>query len=868
MNQKIKINWNNKIIHLLAFLITVLILNIVCMINSIAPFGNNTFIVVDMQGQYIDYLSYFKSVIASNNDFFYTFSKNLGGDMIGFAAYYLLSPLNLLLFLFPDNLLTTAISLLIILKLSLCAVTFSVMLRQFDEKFGFKSLIFSLSYALMGYTTIYCWNIMWLDGIILLPLVIAGIHRIITLKKPMLYIVSLMGALITNYYIGFMICIFSVIYFLYRVIKDYHDIKRFGNTVFKYAFSSVLAGGLSAVILIPTFLALGGGKASFSLSDLTFQANFDFTDIFSKFFPGASDLNQVYDGLPNIFCGMLIIILTVLFFFNKNISIREKLASAGVFVILFLSFYINAFNMIWHGFNAPTGFPYRYSFIFTFFMIYVSYRCFQNFKSGIKGRHLIFSLLIIFFILLITVRKEYSYLSFKIICYFFILLFALVLLLYLFIKFKGKSVYLILSFIMIFHFGDLFLNTEKTFAYYKTWDPFTKNEYSDYYSLVKKAVNKIKETDKTFYRMEKTFKRSHNDPMQFDYAGLSHFSSSEKTFVKDFMGQMGFKNNGNWAYYNRGSTASADCLLGVKYLLSYDTFPELEKGFDKLFIEDSVIAYKNPMALPLGFSVSNESVNTTVQNGNIFEIQNSVYKSMAPNIGKDIFTAAIFEKLPITNLKESEINGMKQYDVIDGNSESFVNYKITITSEDTLYMFIPSTGLQNAEIFVNGISYGQYFDIYQWNVMSLGKFKKGDIVEFSVKLKDSSLVMGQPQFYYENLNILKEYTDLLSEQGCDLEKISSSHLKGTVNTKNDNQLLIFSIPCEKGWKITVDGKKAENIMLFDALMAVKVDTAGQHVVEMRYIPDGFYLGACVSAVSLIVLILWMIIINKKNKERL
>ena len=149
-----------------------------------------------------------------------------------------------------------------ILKIGACGLTSYIFLNRVFRK-AWSSLIFSVCYALMSFNMVYLSHIMWLDGVILLPIVVLGIHRIIDKKRPLCYIISLFFALVTNYYIGYMLCILQFYIFIlyFAFFADRIKIKIFWNKARTYIVSSLIAGGLSAVVLLPTFMALSGGKS-------------------------------------------------------------------------------------------------------------------------------------------------------------------------------------------------------------------------------------------------------------------------------------------------------------------------------------------------------------------------------------------------------------------------------------------------------------------------------------------------------------------------------------------------------------------------------------------------------------------------------
>lgn len=843
--------YKKVMIYLGAFLFPVFLMILYAAIIGIHPFGDTTMLTYDSNNQYVDYLAYFKTIFKGNNNFIYTFSKNLGGDMVGFSAYYLLSPLNLILLFFPNAMLPDAMLLIVIIKIGLCGLTNCYYLVN---KYGNKwsVLVFTTSYALCGYTMAYYWNVMWLEGVVLLPLMALGIEKIfINSKKGFLYIFSLTSALITNYYIGYMLCIYSVIYCFYTLILSTNkivDVKKYKKEIIRYVFASLLSAGLSSFVLIPTFASLQGGKAKFTLSTLEFKRNFEFIDVFSKLFGNTADYSQMRGGLPNIFCGILIVVLLILYFVNSKIKLRDKFASIGILGILLVCFYVKALNLIWHGFNTPAWYPYRYSFVFIFTMIFLAYKSFIEIKEGIRTYHFFITAVTITVGMFILVKRGYEFLDIKYVYLGIVLLLSFTILLY-GLKKHSKFKYIIIPMISVFVIVDLSLNALSNMKDFRL-DYVTADGFEDYINCTQPVVDEVLDNDLSFYRMEKTFYRKLNDPMQFNYNGLSHFSSSEKQFVKDFIGKLGFRNYGSWAAYQSGSTVSADSLLGVKYLLSKE---ELDKPYELLFKKNGISVYKNPFALPIGFSVNGIELPDIKDEENVFDFQDAIWKTATGDSSENVFTVAEIIESGMINLDMKTSENTVKYEKIKSDKDAYVTYKIEAKNNNMLYVYMSAPTSQIAEIFVNGQSYGAYFDTFRWYALPIGEFDIGEIVEIKIKLGSDSLEIGHPYFYHENIEVLKNVYSKLSEDTCELEEISSSHLKGQVEMKSVNQYLLLTIPCEKNWKITVDGNLIEAKEAFGALTAISVPM-GKHVIECKYVPEGIYVGMGITIVSLLAVV--------------
>lgn len=250
--------------------------------------------------------------------------------------------------LFIEDNIAIAFDVILVIKIASAGFTMFYFLNRNQEP-KWTNLIFSTCYALSTYIMIYGFNIMWLDSVILLPIVIAGLDDLIRCKKPILYTIILSIILITNYYMGFMVCMFSFIYFIYKlIIEDPKSSKEFFKIIKMFIIFSVISVLIACIILIPAYIGISGGRASFGLSDFRFDTNFKIKDILDKFLPFSFEMRDIGNiGLPPIFCGSIINILVICFFLNKKIKLREKIATIGVFLIFFLSFYIVKFNLVW-----------------------------------------------------------------------------------------------------------------------------------------------------------------------------------------------------------------------------------------------------------------------------------------------------------------------------------------------------------------------------------------------------------------------------------------------------------------------------------------------------------------------------------------
>ncbi len=369
--KNLKLKLKENYIYLLSFIIPIILMGIIYAVIGIYPFGNKNIITSDMYLQYVAFLSRVKDILSGDAGIFYSFSKSLGGNTAGLFAYYMSSPFNLIIGLFPKVYIGEVIALITLIKLGLSGLTFTIYLSNTYKKKDITTLMFSLCYCFMAYNINFQINIMWLDAIMLLPLVLLGIDKLINENKYKLYVITLFITIISNYYIGYMVCIFSVLYFIYKIILNNKiSLKKIGV----FIGSSAISGALSAFILIPTVLSLSSGKAEFKLFESAPEIVIKPAEIIAKLFIGNYSLRQITGSYPNIYCGVIITILFLLYFMNKNISKKERISSGILMMVLLLSVFISTLNLIWHGFDYPVGFEYRFSFLISFLAITLAYK--------------------------------------------------------------------------------------------------------------------------------------------------------------------------------------------------------------------------------------------------------------------------------------------------------------------------------------------------------------------------------------------------------------------------------------------------------------------------------------------------------------
>ncbi|MBQ6320574.1 MAG: YfhO family protein [Lachnospiraceae bacterium] len=859
--EKFKEFEKNTLITLLAFIIPALIMLLIFIIGDFAPFGNVSVLVADMRYQFVDYIGYMKSVFFGNNDMFYTFSKTFGGDMMGFASYYLFNPFFLILLPFPNDMLPVGIVIMLIITSGFMGLNFHLMLRAIWGN-RFSSVIFSTAYAMMGFNMAYINCIHYFFSIMMLPIIILGLFRIMTGRRPnIIYIGSVALSVISCYYIGYMILIFTAAFFICMLASDtieYKDNKDRIKNAWTVFYSTILGIGISAFSLLSVLFSLEGQKKAI-FKGLMFDRTFSIIEFFSGLYTG-SFRGNISDGLPVIYSGVITVLFVFFYFFNKTIKLRQKICALILFVFLIVGYWIDAFNVMWHGFAHPIGFPYRNSFLFSFLMLFVGYSGFVHIKEGFKKKNanIIVVIFIIYSAFLYLTGNKYAGPKSILITY---LTLAAALILIVAMNEKNRYVIPAVAGLFVLQFADSLYNGSVSLdAYFE--DKYSReesiDEYKDYIDSTQKLVDYVNAQDSSFFRMDKLFRRSNNDPLMFAYNGLSHYSSCETDQVKTFMGRMGFRNNESWAFYGDASTGFADCFMGLKYLLS--PFDETSKPYKSIYSQDERYIYCNPYALSLGFGMDESVKYANMKEKDPFKLQNDIAGRFSQT-NYQIYRPVKISEIRLNNVSEER----NIYTKIDPEQEGSIEYILSITSDDFIYMYADAPHIQNTNLYINGDEKGNYFSQYDWSIREGGYYKPGELVSIKFTVEDDSLEIDDIYFYYESKQVLKAwYRDAVSTS-CNVTKISSSHLKADVDVSETNDYIVFSIPYGEDWKIKIDGEKVKPFKVMDALLAVKI-SGGKHEIDLRYIPAGIKVGLPVSVISILIALITLIVNRKNNKE--
>jgi len=852
--------------YIIAFFIPFCLFSIASALLDMMPFGENMLLFSDSYGQYLDFCAYLKSVFSGENNLLYSLSIGLGSNMFSLASYYLFSPFNLLFAFSSHQNLPLVYMLITALKISLCGLTFFYASCKIS---GFKktNLAFSTAYALMSYNVVFQWSIIWLDGVYLLPLIGYGLYKLFQGESAFLYAFVIFLGLVSNYYIGYMLCGASLLLFLTFLISEWKFLTgRVKKIVGRYVLHSLIGGLSAAFVWLPAFQAQAGERLA--LTGFSFTTNFSPLDFAAKFANSATHWDETFNGMPHVFCGTLALLLTSAFLLNQNVALRKRLTGLGLLLVLFASFLISPLNVAWHGFSYNNFFHYRYSFIFSYVMLLIAQYNLAHLenkaKSSKPSKYMYISLLALFVAAwLVTgfVRRR-DIVSLK---GFAVSIASLVCFLICFVaSLRRKQV---VSWMLI-AVTALEMGFNCYFSIFRQMEQCVVPQYPAYRTFVDKtlpAVEQVRAQDDGIYRMEKTFHRSRNDGMLFAYPGISHFSSSMHSGTGNFIRKMGMQNHFTfWTYYNQGSTAEAESLLGVKYVLSKSDLPA-KKGYVHIGSINDVSIYQNPNALPIAMLVGENTDHVLMQNADYFALHNEIWSALTGN--EEPILRQAYHQIEPHGLKSTPNSDHTiSYHRIDPANPGSIRYTVSITEEKPLYFYLPAPEYlyQFVTIWVNGENRSPYLDASWWNMLYIGTYQPGDTVVVEL-IPDypQDLVLAQPLFCYEDCDVLSQYSDLIKSHPLTLERQSSSHFSGRFSSV-ENQQILFTIPYDEGWQLYIDGERTPYKKVLDVFMAANV-SEGEHSFELKYVLKGLSTGIAISCSALLLAFLLGIHKYKQRK---
>ncbi|MGM9605153.1 MAG: YfhO family protein [Faecousia sp.] len=886
--------------HLLAFMIPCFGMLMVMLVNGYHPFGQMSMLYSDNYHQYYPFFVAFRKALRSGESLLYSWDVGMGVDYLGLIAYYLGSPLNLLSVLVPESQVLNYFSLLMPIKLGLAGLFFSIFLKRIFDRDDFSIALFGGFYGLCAWALGYQWNVMWLDTFALLPLVALGMVSLLRDKKFILYTVTLTLSVLSNYYIGLFTCFFVFLSFFCYEICCPRGWKRFFADFFRIGVFSVLAIGMTTMLSLTSLAALQTTQSSVNKFPTGFRLNIasshDLKGLLDAMRQVAGNMGggiepSFKEGLPNLYCGIASILLGFLFLMTGEVKLREKLCCMFLLLFFNVSFIIRQLDYIWHGFHFTNMIPYRFSFLYSFVLLYMAYRAWtlrrkfdwlQILTAGLLTGAILCcckDVLKTSAVSLFGTTVELPiYMIYNVA--FFALYFVILLLGSRKPRQREDSPEEILRVRKLVRrrrtgtrralWAVMALELAATLTAFGFYFPGTS--VTDYPRGTEQAASMIRymyerEKDTLFFRAETTHSQTLNDGALNGYSGISTFTSSANVHITEFMRALGYgaKNTYN-RYCFEESSPVANLFLNLKYMIDRDGRDRNSSCFEEVHHYGSVYLYRNTAYLPLGFLTEPQlaQVDFLASDGT-FQFQNELFRAATGLLG-DVWHTIEPEFRDIYGTGT---------EVTDQSDSGFCRYSNPAAGSNVIYSFVADRDgfacvhldlpmRNDFYVSVNGNElYRETISLPQ--MLAVSDVQAGDVIDIRIQCRADESGTATVNVAIMDNDLFRLGYEILNSSVMTLTSFSNTLVEGTINCNRDG-LLYTSIPQNGNWIAEVDGQEQEAILVGECMIGLEL-SQGAHTLRFVYRNNAFRLGMLITGICAGVFLLLVVIFYRPRKKQ-
>ena len=810
---------------------------------GIYPFGDYSVANVDMLQQYVPFYASLKHAVAGGG-LAYDGTLGLGGSYWGMLGYYLTSPFAALSLLVPDDRLLDYMAVQELVKVGLAGMSFGYFCRRKFDRCDAAVPMLAFCYAMSAFFLTHLSTIIWSDCLVLLPLIVWGLEELLRGSKPWLYVLCLSAAGIANYYIALMIGIYLVLYTaVFLATACFHAGRRaILKKILMFAVSSLLSAGVAAVILLPSALLLreSGSEAEDAAHGfLTMNP----LRVIPQLLYHADNRVLADDALPLLYCSVAVVICLPLFFICREIPARIRISFGALAGFLVLSFAVSGLNDLWHGAHVPNRLPFRFAFLLVFTLLVMAGYVWQNLSS----LHALTVDLVLLGVMAVTGAAYFAQGAGDPIMLVGTLLTAVgyTVILVLCAEKKIRPAAALLAVLVL-------VSAEMTSGGVLAWkkmgeeSSFAKREeYIRHVHRMQSIVRELAVSDSDVYRTASLTEVTFNDSALAGYDGMSCFSSTNSKALMNLLFRTGYNSDRRVAYYYKSFTPLMDSVLNLKYVVYGDDMgnpPFLRKTGSN----DGYAVYRNTLALPRAFAVSDGLRAWNTRQANPFAVQNDFVRKAVSDSDLTVYE-------PLALAPEASQTVGCRYE--DGRVTIAQTGRLVLSAvaekRRHLYGYIDCAGASDLILTVGDRHYRiSDKDAY---VTDLGWWEPGET--FSVDVVSDQPLQGRIYAALLDEAALERGIAGMAKAPAVCREYGGTRVVCEAETDRDG-LLFTSIPYEKGWRAIVNGKPADVVPVGGGLIGIPL-SEGSNRVELRYRVRGLAAGILLSAASLL-LAVWLL----------
>lgn len=770
--------------------------------GHVYPFGDNSFLTNDLKYQYIDFFAWFRRVLLGEASLRYSFSQGLGMNTWGLYSYYLASPFNLLCALFPADKLTLFVFVISALKLGCIHISSAWYVQKRFDLPKPAAFLLSLSFTFCSWTISNLRNPLWIDCLILLPICAYGCYELIRKQRMIRLVIAtalnVMFCWYTAYISILFLCIFVLVEFVDYVAEEGFSWKLMLDRALRFAGAIALGLLLSAWTFLPTILAMSKGGPVLALGPLLKTS---LKSLIRGFLPCMRVSNE---SIPQFYCGIVMMLLAVSLLVNRTVSIKTRIATLVVTIILVASSVLSPLEYIWCGMRVPNGFYSRTAFLLSFFALWAAGHALQALKNQPK------------------LRQAY----------------------------RPVVIMPLLALTAI----ELFANAHVMWN--QLYTGYSEKANSAYVATATDTITTIQDqTSASFYRIDRTTTRvdsaALNEGLALGYNQLSSYSSANNPQAIALLNSLGYSSVGEFSTRYAEPILAVDALLGVKYAIA----EHAPSGYAAMTeIADTASAvYENPYALSVGVMASNDIQNCTLKGENPFEKQNDLYSKI---LGREVM---LYTKIEAKNTEDDE--NLRQWNATVPSGSIgylYINKDATAGSYWPVTLTIDQRTIGNeAWRFDNNIrQIADASDSPSQHTVSIG------VVEGYTDMPQDN----EPVFYALNLDVFEQIINELKMSEFVPTVFEDGRIEGEYTAKDDGNLLL-SVPYDEGWNVTVNGTATELTPAADKGLSSLNMQKGANRIVMTYKTPGALAGLAVSLATAAALVAAGLFTRQKKSRR-
>lgn len=788
--------------------------------GGVYPFGPESFLTEDLKYQYIDFFTWFRHVLTGEANIFYSFAQGMGSNTWGLYSYYLASPFNFILLLFDEAHLTLAIYVIVALKLACMNVAMAWYLRRRFELTRSWAVAFALCYTWSTWSATNLRNPLWLDALILLPLMAWSCRRLLRTGRFIGLSLLVAADVITCWYMAYITLLFCCLFVLFELaVMIYDDAMRparswIAGRAARFTAAILLGLGLSAWTFVPTVLAMMGGGAKTAVG--MFQTYP--TALIRGFLPFAWNI----DHAPQFYTGLVPLVFAIAMLFEKRIDKRLRALTLVFAGFLVVSSVLGPLMYVWCGFRQPNGFYCRIAFLLSFLEIWAAaFLLMRRAACRAEASN--------------TCTVSWTEAGGRSAC--------------------GAPIARKLAPLgaLVLVLADLGFNAHV--CWNQLYINYPQDTHDTYVAEVDAQMSKLKQLDaNAFYRVDKTYNRAgaaFNEGISHGFNQLSTYSSANNPQAVALLNSLGYSSEGEFSSVYAAPNLVMDSLLGVRYI---GTWSKPVESTETTLPHSNVTSplYYNPHALSLGYPCANDADSeSTLQGDNPFERQNALFAELT-GIDRPLYT---------------QLQGVEQ-----ARSDASITWAVELPAHTIGYTYaqtgVESDWSQSVGLIVGDEMISSEATRFSHNVRAFGE--SGD----EGTQHEISMVQGSPEtqlppksqclFYALNIDVFEEGIERLQSRQFTLDVFEDGHVEGTYNAEKQTDL-VLSIPYDKGWSATIDDKEVALSPAFGGGMSQIQVPEGSHRIEMRFQSPGFTVG-CAASIAALVACLVVVRVQKRGGQ--